>query len=82
MNKESSNQSKTKEPDKFYDGKRCLMWPSKSFVELTLSTEQVRIVREWPETDQITPCWLANSTRVLFVNWTILEEWKSRKRKS
>ena len=77
--KESSNQSKTVVSDKFYDGKRRFVWPRRLFVELTLSAQDVQRMARWSKRDEITPVWFANSQRVLFVNWTLLEKWKSRK---
>jgi hypothetical protein len=60
---------------------RMFAWPRELFVELTFSQQDALKMRRWEQSGhEITPVFYVNGTRVLFVNWTLLEKWKSRKR--
>ena len=76
MKQESSSQSKTKETDKFSDGKRYFAWPETVFLELIIDKDH-----PWKPEDDISNVWTTNGQRLILVNWTLLEKWKSRKRK-
>jgi hypothetical protein len=59
--------------------RRKIMFPSETFIELTLSPKDVKKVRRWEKEGHIvTPVWYATHERVLFINWTKFEEWKKR----
>ena len=61
--------------------KRHIMFPSNLFIELTLSGNDVRKVRQWAKQHHdIVPMWYANYKRVLFIDQTRFEKWEKKKK--
>lgn len=82
MKLKSSNKSKTVVSDKFYDGKRCISFPSELFIELRLSRVQILKVRGWEKDGHsVMPMWFTSCERVLFLDQERFEEWLLEKGK-
>jgi hypothetical protein len=70
--------SKANLSDKSFS-RRKIMFPSETFIELTLSPNDVKKMLQWEKNDdKVTPVWFANCERVLFLNETKFEKWKKR----
>lgn len=76
MKPESSKKAKVVRSDKFYDGKRRIVFPEGLFIELVLSNKQTQKVLQWEkEGHSVVPMWYINCERVLFLDQERFDEW-------
>jgi hypothetical protein len=78
MKQQSLSNNKSKRLNKPFS-KRKIYFPSETFIELVLSSKDVKKMRQWMKDDDlVVPYWYHTCKRVLFINETKFEEWKKR----
>lgn len=81
MKQQSSLKYRFNRLDKPFSSRK-IMFPSNTFIELTLSPSQVRKVKRWmKDDDSVIPMWFHTCERVLFLNEAKFEAWERKKKR-